>query len=215
MNTTRACTLVLCAIAATSAPGCGALSAKGDPGGARYFSLVAAPRPPGALRAGAPGSQGEPARLRLGRVTGAPHLEERLVFRNSAQEIGFHRDVRWAEPPEAYLRQLLARELFEVRGLSQIAGGAGPTLDVDLAALDEIRAPRRLARAQVVVSLRDEHRVIWTQTMTVDRPIAETKGGDLAAEAVEGLQEALQAVVDAVADLVVRLLESDPPERNR
>ena len=206
MNAPRACALIVCAITVSFAPGC-ALFSKGDQGAARFFSLEQAPGRPGAVPAVAPGARGNPAELRLGRVTGAPHIEERLVFRDSAYEIGYYRELRWTEPPELYLKRLFARVLFEERGLKHVVGGAGPTLDVQLTAFDEIRFPQRLARAQVIARLHDDHLVLWEETVTVDRPVVEKGNGDPAVATVEALGEAMQAAVDQVADRVVRELK--------
>lgn len=226
MNTPRACSAFVVAIAASLALGC-ALTDKGDQGAARFFSLERASDRPAAVVAGAAGAPGSPATLRLGRITGARHLEERLVFRDSTFEVNYYRELRWTEPPELVLRRLLERGLFEERGLGHVVGGAGPTLDVQLTAFDEIRgaesgsaeaggaeaggaelsAPPRRARAQVIVQLRDERFVIWEETLTVERPVVVAEGGDLAVATVEALAEALQATVDQVADRVVRALE--------
>ena len=206
MNTSRACALFLCAITASLAPGCGALSGKAEPGAPRFFSLGRAPDRPDGFAA-SPGAPGDPAELRLGRITGAPHLEERLVFRNSADEINYYRELRWTEPPEEFLKRLLERALFEERGLRHVVGGAGPTLDAQLTAFDEVRVPQHLARAQVAARLHDDHLVLWEETLTVDRPVVERKDGDLAAATVDALGRAMQAAVDQVADRVLRKLE--------
>jgi ABC-type uncharacterized transport system auxiliary subunit len=205
MNTTRTRALILVAISAAFAPGC-SLFSKGDQGNAHFFSLERASGRPVAVLAEAPGARADPAGLRLGHVTGAPHLEERLVYRDSAYEINYYRELRWTEPPELCLKRLLARVLFEERGLRHVVGGSGPTLDVQLTAFDEIRAPQRLVRAQVIATLHDEHLVLWEETLTVDRPIVDPKGGDPAVAMVDALGEAMQATVDRVADRVVREL---------
>jgi len=208
MNTQSACTLLLFAISVSSLPSCGALSAAEAPGDARFFSMERAPSQPVAPTAEAPGVRGEPLKLRLGSVTGSPHLEERVVYRESAHEIGYYREVRWTEPPELFLKRQLARVLFEERGIQHVVGGAEKTLVVKLTAFDEIRYGQHLARAQVVVKLHDEHLVLWEETLTVDRPVVEAKSGDLAVATVQALGEAMQAVVDQIADRVVRELEA-------
>lgn len=204
-NAAAYCVIFCCAITASFAPGCALLS-KGDQGAARFFSLEWAPAQLGAVSTETPGVRGDLAKLRLGRVTGSAHLDERLVFRNSAYEINYYRELRWNEPPEVSLKRLLARVLFEERGLRKMVGGAGPTLDVQLTALDEIRFPKHLARAQVVASLHDEHLVIWEETLTMDRPVVEKADGDLVVATVEALGEAMQTAVDRVADRVEREL---------
>jgi len=190
------CTFSLFVITALSAPGCALLS-KNQQDPVRFFSLVAAPGRPAASEAPKEGAE-----LRLGHVTGATHLEERLIYRDSAYEINYYRDLRWTEPPELCLKRWLARVLFEERGLTQVVGGASPTLDVQLTAFDEILSPNHLARAKVIVKLHDEHLVLWEETVTVERPIIEKKGDNQAVAAVEALGAALQAVVDLIADRV-------------
>jgi cholesterol transport system auxiliary component len=197
---------ILCTLALSLAPGCGALSAKGEEGAARYFSLELAPAPPGVVPAELPAAAPAGAELRLGRVTSAPHLEERMVFRNSAREIGYYRERRWTEPPEMFLGPLLARALFERRGLRQVVSGPGPTLDVQLVALDEIRAPELMARVVVVAQLHDARLVLWEETFTVERAVVRKKGGDPAVATVDALGEALRVAVDSVADQAVRVL---------
>jgi ABC-type uncharacterized transport system auxiliary subunit len=207
MNTPTACTLLLLAISVSSLPGCGALSAAEAPGDARFFSIERKQSQPVAPTVGDPGGRSDPLRLRLGSVTGSPHLEERGVYRDSAHEIGYYREVRWTEPPELFLKRQLAHVLFEERGIQHVVGGEEETLVVKLTAFDEIRTPKHLARAQVVAKLHDEHVVLWEETLSVDRPIVDKEGGDLAVATVDALGEAMQAVVDEIADRVVRELE--------
>ena len=208
MNTTTACLLLLCTVTVPFAPGCGALSAANDPGEARFFSMERATSQTLAAPAEVPGGTGDPLKLRLGRVTGAPHLEERVVYRDSAHEIGYYREVRWSEPPELFLKRQLARVLFEERGIRHVMGGADKTLLVKLTAFDEIRYGQHLARVQVVVKLHDEHVVLWEKTLTVDRPVAVRTDGDLAIATTEALGQAMQAIVDQIADGVERELEA-------
>lgn len=214
MRSTRVLALLILAVAASFVPAC-ALLQKGDQGAARYFSPEREPDPASPAPAGAPevrtsGASEAPREVRLGRVTGAPHLEERLVYRPSAHEIGYYRELRWTEPPEAALARLLARALFEEHGLRHVVGGAGPAIDVQLTSLDEILAPVHLARAQVVATLQDEHLVLWQETLTVDLPIAGARDGDPTLATVEALGEALQTAARRVADRVARELEVHP-----
>lgn len=202
MNTQHTLWVLMFAAAMTLHLGCALLS-KGDQGEARFFSLEMTP-PPSAAAAVEPGAptQTPPAKLRLGRVTGAPYLAERLVFRDSANEVVYYRERRWVEPPQRFLERLLARVLFEQRGLVHLVGGDGPTLDVELLALDEIRSPRHLARVMVSAQLHDEHIVLFEDTLTQEVPIHD----DSPAALVEALSEALQAIVDRIADSVMRQL---------
>jgi hypothetical protein len=115
--------LLLCAAAGFLTLGCALLS-KGDPGEARFFNLEMAspPSPPPSVESVHPPKQ-PLAGLRVGRVTGALYLEERLVFRGSPNEIVYYRELRWTEPPERFFERLLARILFEQRGLAHLVGG--------------------------------------------------------------------------------------------
>jgi len=188
--------VLLAAVALCSTWGC-ALFEKSAPITPRYFSPE---RPDDVLRPQA-SHPDAPAQVRLGRVSSSANLDEMLVFRDSSSEIGYYRLQRWTEAPEKYLRRRLARVLFEERGLHEVMGGGGPTLDVHLTAFEEIRVPRRLARVQVVVKLYDERLVSWEQTITVEEPVA--SGGDAADAAVEAIGKALRGTVDLIANRVV------------
>lgn len=207
MNGPRTYVLFVCGMLLVAAPDCALLS-KGDQGTPRFFSLERASDRTSAASVEAPAPRADPEELRLGRITGAPHLEERLVFRESPYEILYYRDLRWTEPPELCLERLLARALYEERGLRHVVGGAGPTLDVQLTAFDEIRLAPHFARVQAIVRMHDERLVLWEETLTIDRPIVLGDDGDVAVAAVDALGEAMQAMVDAVADGVERTLEA-------
>lgn len=210
MKTKLAGALLLAAISAPFAPGCGLLSSAKESGNARFFSLERTPPPVVAAASEgplAPGVAADPPWLRLGRITGSPHLEERMVYRDSVNEVGYYREVRWIEPPEVFLERQLASALFEERGVRRVVGGAGTTLSVRLTVFDELRYPRHLARAQVVARLHDERVSLWEETITVERQVAWAEDGDLAMVAVEAFGEALRDLVDQIADNVLRVLE--------
>ena len=97
---------VATALTLLSLGGC-ALLGKADALTPRYFSpdLAGGGR---ASTSSSPSSQGAPvAELRLGRITAASHLGERLVFRDSRYELNFYEARRWSEEPEAFLRAFL------------------------------------------------------------------------------------------------------------
>ncbi len=207
MNNRTICALLLGVVAAAFTPGCGALAGANESGSPRFFSIDRGPGAPvGAPAEGAQASL-DWVSLRIGRITGSPHLEERVVYRDLASEIGYYRDVRWTEPPELYLERQLARALFEERGIRQVVGRAETTLVVKLTALDEIRFGPHVARVQVVAKLHDEHQVLWGETLTVDEPVAGEKGDDLAVATVEAMGTAMQILVDRIAQRVVLELE--------
>lgn len=201
----RAPALLLFAVSALLGAGC-ALTSKSDPLSPRYFS----PELPGEVSRSRPRPAGPPLELRLGRVDGAAHLEERLVFRDSDHEFGYYVERRWTEAPEEYLKRRLARVLFEERGLVHVVGGAAATLEVRLTAFEELRAPKRIARVQVTARLQDQRVVHWEETLTVDQPVVATGKGDDAGEMVAALGQALRAVVDRIADRVVEDLAAPP-----
>jgi cholesterol transport system auxiliary component len=203
MRTTRAPALhplITCGIAALLAAGC-ALTSKSEPMVPRYFSPE---RPADVDRPSVKPTASPPvAELRLGHVSSASHLEERLVYRDSDYELGYYQERRWTEAPEQYLKRRIARVLFEERGIHQVVGGAAATLELELVAFEEIRAPKHLARVQVIIRLHDQRAVRWEETLTVDQPVPESRAGDAAGAAVEALGVALHAVVDRIADRVV------------
>jgi cholesterol transport system auxiliary component len=203
--------LLLCAISAFSAAGC-ALTSKNDALALRYFSpdrpvdlAWTGPRSPAS-----PASPALAAELRLGRVTSASHLDERLVYRDSDFELGYYQERRWTEAPEEYLKRRLARALFEERGLRHVVGGAAPTLEVDLIAFEEVRVPKRIARVQVAVRLLDQRAARWEETLTIEQPLGAAGKGDVADAMVAALGTALGAVVDRIADRVVSELAAPP-----
>jgi cholesterol transport system auxiliary component len=198
MSTPRLRVLLIAAVAACGVGGCALLS-KSAPIKPRYFS----PERPGDVPQAASLQTGPPAELRLGRVGSVANLEEMLVFRDSPREVGYYRLRRWSEAPEQYLRRRLARVLFEERGLREVVGGGGPTLDVKLTAFEEVRGPRRRARVQVIARLHDDRLVTWEETVTVELPVVVARGGDPADASVEAIGKALRATVDRIADRVV------------
>ena len=197
---------LLGAAAALLTAGC-ALTSKSEPIAPRYFSPE---RPADAARASKKPLD-VPLELRLGRVSGSSHLDERLVYRDSAYQLGYYEERRWTEEPAEYLRRSLARVLFEDRGLRHVVGGLGPSLEVELTGFEEIRSPKHLARVQMTARLQDARVVRWEETLTVDQPITEDGSGDAASGMVAAIGVALGAAVDHIADRVVSDLSTPPP----
>jgi cholesterol transport system auxiliary component len=190
--------LVLSLLSAVSAYGC-ALTSKSEPLVPRYFSPELPEHP---IRPGGSPSPSATAELRLGHVNGASYLDTRLMYRDSASELGYYSERRWTESPDEYLSRRLAQVLFEQRGIRRVVSGIATTLEVELTAFEEVRAPKRLARAQVVVRLQTQRLVRWEETLTAEEPL-ETKGrGDVETELVDGLGLALRLLVDRIADRV-------------
>jgi cholesterol transport system auxiliary component len=181
-------------LACASLAGC-ALTAKGEPLRPRYFTpepaqLVAHPLH-------APACE---LRLRLGRVVAGSSLREQIPYRDSDHELGFYEERRWTERPEVYLRRALARALFEERGATRVVSGFAPTLEVELTAFEEIRAPVHKARMQAIAILRDERIGRLEQTITVERPIAPATAARKDEAMVQALSEALAQGVAEISD---------------
>jgi cholesterol transport system auxiliary component len=193
--------------------GC-ALTSKSEAISARYFSPepdAASAGPAG--KAPAQQSAARASELRLGRVEHASYLDERMVYRDSSYELGYYTERRWTESPEEYLKRELSRTLFERRGVRRVLGGAAPTLEVELTAFEEIRAPKHLARVRITAQVEDARVVRWMDTFTVDEPIDDRgdKGGDAASATAAAMGKALRSAVAEVADRVIATLDAPPP----
>jgi cholesterol transport system auxiliary component len=185
-----------------AAAGC-ALTSKSDPMIPRYFSpdesrgrgQVAASTSTPERDTGTPGIE-----LRLGRITAASYLGERIVFRDSNYELGYYEERRWTERPEAYLRRAVARALFEDRGLRRVVSGAGPSLDIELSELSELRSPP-IVRVRATYVLYDERLVRRQATVTIERPIPS------AATASQSAETSARAMADAFGDAVNQIAD--------
>ncbi len=182
-------------IAALMLNGC-ALFSKGDVPMRRYFS----PDLPSNAAKDAPRSNAE---LRLGRVTGAQTIAERIIFRESEHEVGFYDDRLWTEKPELYLRRGLARVLFEEQGLRSVMRGAGPTLDVELIRFEEVKTPQHVARVKVSFALSDERVVSLQQTLSFEKPVAPSTKETEASAVAQAMGEALREAVDEISNRVI------------
>jgi ABC-type uncharacterized transport system auxiliary subunit len=175
-----------------SLAGC-ALMSKGEALSPRFFSptLEAAPEP------SAPESA--PLELRVGRIEPASHLEERIAYRVSATELAYYEERRWTEPPEQFVRRALESELFERRGFRRVVSGAAPTLDVEVLSFEELRMGTPRARLSLLITLRDERRVLFERTLSVEAPLAGSDPGPALAEAMaEALSDATRRVAEQV-----------------
>jgi ABC-type uncharacterized transport system auxiliary subunit len=199
--TFRAALLILVAVIAPGLGGC-ALLTKSKPVDIRYFTPALAP-----TTASAPAASGR--QLRLGRVHAASYLRERIAYREPGAEIGYYPRLRWAEPPEAFLRRGLARRLFQEQGVREIVSGTGPSLEVDLEAFEEQRGATPAARVQVTWRLRDQRVVLVQRTITVEKPIG-AHGDEIAEALVAAMGQALDSVVASVTTEVIAALPTPP-----
>jgi len=196
----QAALIVACCALPLGSLGC-ALTSKAEVLTPRYFS----PEPSAATRS--PKLE-ETLELRLGQVSSASHLDERIAYRVGGAEMGFYEDQRWTENPEAYLRRALERDLFEQRGLSRIVAGGTPILDIELTAFEELRGNPTKARVAVTFSLRDDRRSVVERTLDLQRPVVQTAGADPAQRLAETLTRTLDEAVRAVGDEVVANLRA-------
>jgi cholesterol transport system auxiliary component len=185
-------------LAAMSALSCCALLGKGKPLELRYFDLApdagAAPVP--AAPAG--------ARLRLGQVSAARHIDRRFVSRQSAHELSYHEEWRWTDEPDTFLRRALSRDLFERAGLIRVVSGAAPSLEVELTAFEAVReGDHTHAHAAVLAQLQDDRVQLWQRAFEMDAPLGE---GDPAEALADALGRALAAVAGQVAEQTVASL---------
>jgi cholesterol transport system auxiliary component len=181
--------------------GC-ALFFKSDPFVSRYFTPESAATPADPV---APSG----LELRLGRVTAAAYLKDEIVFRNSVYEIGYYEGRRWTDKPESYVRRELGRALFDRRGIRQILYGAGTTLDVDVMAFEEVRAPAHVGRVQIDYSLVDHRVVRFARSVTIERAIAPATGDAEADAIVMALSTALVDAVNILADKATAELRAE------
>jgi cholesterol transport system auxiliary component len=184
--------------------GC-ALLTKAEPLEPRFFTPESTAKPGG----GASASAASGLELRLARVNAGSSIRDRLVYRDAGHEVGYYEERRWTEKPEAYVRRALSRALFERRGVAQVIAGAAPTLDVDVIAFEEVRAPSHLARVELAFTLHDERAVRLADSVVIEKAVAVTKDEASAEAVVQGLGDAMEAAVESVAARVTERLVAD------
>jgi cholesterol transport system auxiliary component len=173
--------------------GC-ALTSRGSVLDVRYFS----PEPPAT-------HQELPSQtnvvVRLGSVRSAPHLRERIAYRESEYELGFYDDKEWTDRPEFYLRRALERKLFEVRHFEQTKSSSAPSLEVELLAFEEQRLPSfHGACVEVRYQVVRDDVVLDGRTIRVAHAVEGPSFQDF----VAALSEALDEVTDGIADGLAR-----------
>jgi cholesterol transport system auxiliary component len=190
--------VALCAAVVALATSACALTSKAAIVDVRYFSperVKSGAKSEEPILAPAATAPNAPLQLRLGRVSSGPNLRERIAFRDTVYELGYYEDLRWTERPETYVRRGLSRSLFEVHGLHRVLSGAGPTLDVELIAFDELRLKTgRAARVQLKVILYEDNDVMFEDTLTIDRPVAGEK------PQIEDVIAAMATALDAATE---------------
>lgn len=182
------CSLVLGCLS-----GCALLS-KQSPEPTRYFT----PQDDAVARPCAGSGRG--LSLRLGRVSAAPSIRERIAHRTAQNEVHYYGDRRWNERPDVYLEQALSRMLFECQAMTLVVSGSAPTLQAELTLFEEVEDGPHRVRVQVTLLLHDAGRALVHQTLTVEKQVAEKPGGDAALRVAEAFSQALEGVVQQVSE---------------
>ena len=200
------------ALACCSLAAC-ALTSKSDPLRPRYFTPESGGAESAPTTAPGFGPSSAGLSLRLGHISASTNLREQIVYRRSELELGYYEDRRWTERPEVYLRRALSHALFEQRGVVRAMSGPVPTLEVELVAFEEVRAPQHKARLRAIAMLHDQRFGRFEQTVTVERPIV---GDDDDIDGVvralsEALQSAVAEISQRVVDQLTAMAQSAPP----
>jgi ABC-type uncharacterized transport system auxiliary subunit len=83
--------------------------------------------------------------VRLGRVSAAPYLGERMVVRVSDVEIGFDELHRWAAPPDVMVEDALRRLLVPDNGFVVSDALDALVVDAHVAAFEGVSASKSVA----------------------------------------------------------------------
>ena len=211
MSASRSIAILVVGLALPSGAvlGC-ALTEKAEVLDVHYYSAEAAPAPPKAAPPAVPGADGEaaaPPPLRLGRVSAGAHLGKKVVYRSSSVELGMYDDKRWTERPDEYLRRAVSAALFDSQRATQSLSGAGPTLDLELLAFEEIVENEKPSKGRVSLrfALHDELRVIVSDVVTVEIDARSTETSQVVRAISRALDEATNRVAERVA---VRLADA-------
>jgi uncharacterized lipoprotein YmbA len=177
-----------------------ALLTKSAPVVPRYFTPEVAAEP---SRPSAPASAPQLS-IRLGRIGGASYLRERMVYRDSAHELGFYEARRWTERPETYLERALASSLFEDRGFKRALASTAPTLTADLVEFEEVTGDAPRVRLRVTYALHDAQTVFLEHTLSIERVLGPGSDASRPARVADVLGEALRDAVSRIVDDVAK-----------
>jgi cholesterol transport system auxiliary component len=131
---------------------------------------------PVACRQAAPGRA-----LRLGQVASGSDLYELIVHGDGAYQVGYYEDRRWTERPDRYVRDALARTLFEACGFQRVVEGEAPTLNVQVLAFQEVQTVQaHTAKLALRVTLSRE-RAFFEETVTISEPVTGPRFEDVVA----------------------------------
>lgn len=108
--------------------------------------------------------------VQLGTVSSSLHVYDGVVARSHTREPLNNKELRWGDSPESYLRRELERTLCTMQWVPKTAGSTAPTLDVDLATVDNVPLNPGLAlRLQVKARFHQGSRLLFEKTLTIER----------------------------------------------
>jgi uncharacterized lipoprotein YmbA len=169
---------------------CSGCLSQNAPPTVRFFH----PAPLAAPPASAAASTGEPLPVRIGHVSAAPYLGDRMVVRVSDVEIGFDELHRWASPPDVMVEDALRRLLVPENGFVVSGSLEALVVDAHVAAFEGVSTSKSVS-IEIELTLErhgggDSSRgtVRVTRPTNVDDPVA------LAKSAGEALGEASQKI---------------------
>ena len=184
--------------------GCGALMDKAEPLDVRYFTPSLEPSTGDDMG-------GAPLALRLGRIEASDHLRERMAFRVSEHEIGYHEALRWTDEPEAFFRRALGRQLFENGRFEHVVAGVAPTLEAELTAFEDLRE-RNAVRVEARLLVHDGRRVFLERSLRVEEPRDGNDAAVTAAALSRALQKCVVQISRDVAEALAKLPSRSAPE---
>jgi cholesterol transport system auxiliary component len=174
-----------------------ALTKKSEPVEVHYFTPMV---PTGAQ---GPAHETPRARVRLGRIWSSSHLRYAIARRTSPVELTMYEFDRWTDTPDVYVKRSIEQALFQERPIEQATSGNAVSLDVDVIAFEEVKSPPG-GRVQLRFSLRDEHSVIASDTVTVVRKARGAALADTVVAIGEALDDATTQIGDRVLETVAR-----------
>jgi cholesterol transport system auxiliary component len=149
--------------------------------------------------------------LRLGLVAARSDLGQRIAFGDGAYQIHYYDNHRWTLRPEVYVRRALTRALFEEAGFRRDTQSAGPALDVEVLAFQEVKAPgRHEARVALSLVLSTDH-VLLEDRVLASQPVEGNGFEDFISAMARALNESSNEVARRVGSALQAAPATDEP----
>lgn len=151
-----------------------------------------------------------PVTIRVGRITSAPYLRDRMILRLSDVEVAFDEQDRWAAPPELLTERCIYRVLSRESGFIISAMPGAPILDIYILQFEGVADEKKV---QVAIGATVQCRA--TGEVHVTRIDAAASIPDESPSAIaRGIGEALgHAVVDLAHWVRTLPLEETEPRK--